>query len=69
MLKSFKLINIVFAISLFFSSIFGANVGDEVKNSALVSYTIGGVDKNSTTNEVTAKVAKTPATSQAYLCP
>jgi len=57
MLKSFKLFTIVFAISLFFSSIFGANIGEEIKNSALISYTIGGVDKNATTNEVTAFIA------------
>ncbi len=61
-----KFFVLIVSIALFSSSVFGAVVGQEIKNSAFVSYNIGGVDKNQTTNEVVTKIAKTPATIEFY---
>ncbi len=53
---------ILITIALFFISLNGANVGDQIPNKAFISYQIDNIDKNITTNEVILKVAKTPAT-------
>jgi uncharacterized repeat protein (TIGR01451 family) len=42
--------------------LYGANVGDSILNKASISYTISGVEKNETTNEVNNTVVATPAT-------
>jgi len=44
------------------SSVYGAQVGDIISNSANLSYTIEGIDKNSTTNEVNLSISETNAT-------
>jgi len=61
-----KFFILIISIALFSFSVFGANVGDEIKNRAFVSYSIGGVDKNQTTNEVVTTITNTPAIIEFY---
>ncbi len=53
-------ITIVLSLLLSFAS--AAEVGDVISNTAEIAYTIGGTDKNATTNEVNQTIAATPAT-------
>ena len=42
--------------------LYSANVGDSILNKASISYTISGIEKNQTTNEVNNTIVATPAT-------
>ncbi|NKQ41459.1 MAG: DUF11 domain-containing protein [Sulfurovum sp.] len=53
---------IILILSLLFSFSSAAEVGDSILNSATISYTISGTDKNMTSNEVNNTVVATPAT-------
>ena len=44
------------------SFVWAAQVGDVIRNTADISYQIGTVDKNASTNEVNLTIAQTPAT-------
>lgn len=59
-----KFILILYVLLSFF--IYGAYIGQNIKNTAFVSYNIDGVDKNQTTNKVTAVISKTPAKIEFY---
>ena len=61
-----KFLLALISIALFSSSVFAAVIGQKINNSAFVSYTIGGIDKNKTTNQVTATISKTPAKIEFY---
>ncbi len=53
--------HIITIFTLFSFSIYAAIVGENITNKAYISYTISGVEKNITTNEVNTTIAKTTA--------
>ncbi len=59
MKKLFK--HMLLLLLFLLSSVYGAEVGDIISNSAEISYEIGGREANSTTNEVNLTIAQTPA--------
>ncbi len=59
MLRSLR--HILLSLLFLLSSVFGAEVGDTILNSAFISYSIGGYEKNATTNEVNTTVIATDA--------
>jgi len=52
---------ILLSLLFLLSSVFGAEVGEDILNTATLSYTIGGYEKNQTTNEVNLTIAQTEA--------
>ena len=60
--RLYKRILRILLLSLFLlSSVYGAQVGDILSNTAQIAYQISGIDKNSSTNEVNLTIAQTPA--------
>ena len=49
----------IFLLPFIIVNLYSANVGDVIENSANISYKIGNVEKNITTNKVSLEVAKT----------
>ncbi len=62
MRRSFWSIVAVMLLSSVLSWVHAAQPGDVIANAAGVTYTIGGMDRNLTTNEVNTTIAQTPAT-------